>query len=135
MKNKTVLSVLSNALVARANCEKSGNSEFYAKWEALITQIEKNCLPSGSGFDSGTEVDIEKSNGQTRIVFTTAFHHMDENGYYDGWTEHTVTASPCLLFGFNLKVSGRNRNEIKDYIDETFSHALQNECAETLANV
>jgi hypothetical protein len=141
MKSKTVLSTLSNAIVARANCAKSGNTEYYAKWDALIEQIAENCLPSGSGFDCGTKVDLTEnrgvcaSNGQLKIVLTTSFHHMDENGYYDGWTEHKITVKPCLLFGFSLTISGRDRNGIKEYMHETFSHALEQECAETLASV
>lgn len=132
MKNKSVLSALSSAIVACHNCAKSGNSEWLAKWEALIAQIAENCLPSGSGFDNGTEIDVDASNGRSKIVLTTAFHHMNEGGYYDGWTEHKITVKPCLLSGFDLVISGRNRNEIKEYIHETFSRALEQECTETV---
>jgi hypothetical protein len=138
MKTKSVLSSLSSAIVARHNCAKSGNAQWLAKWDAFIEQIAKNCLPSGSGFDSGTKVDTSEnrgmpvSDGEKKIVFTTAFHHMNENGYYDGWTEHKITVKPCLLSGFDLVISGRNRNEIKEYIRETFSHALEQECTETV---
>jgi len=141
MKTKSVLSALSSAIVARHNCTKSGNVEWFAKHDALIAQIVENCLPSGSGFDSGTKIDLTEnrgvcaSNGLSKIVLTTAFHHMNENGYYHGWTEHKITVKPCLLFGFSLTISGKNRNEIKEYIHETFSHALEQECNETLASV
>lgn len=76
-------------------------------------------LPHGSGFDAGCSVDMQKSTPQ-RIVIDTSFHHMDENGYYDGWTEHQVIITPCLMFGFVLKVTGRNRNQIKEYIADSF---------------
>ncbi len=65
----------------------------------------------------------EMSSGEL-LEFKTAFHHMDENGCYDGWTEHTVTVTPSLIHEFTVKVSGRDRNEIKSYIAETFQHAL-----------
>jgi hypothetical protein len=74
--------------------------------------------PSGSGFDAGTQIDEDRSD---TLVFTTAFHHMNEGGYYDGWTEHTVRVKPSLAWGFDLTVSGRDRNDIKDYIADTFA--------------
>jgi hypothetical protein len=76
-------------------------------------------LPYGSGFDSGCSIDLEKSNGE-KIVIKTAFHHMDENGYYDGWTEHTVIITSSLQYGFNVNVTGKNKNQIKNYIFEVF---------------
>jgi hypothetical protein len=78
--------------------------------------------PRGSGFDNGTTVEIGR--GGT-LVFETAFHHMNDGGYYDGWTEHTVRVKPCLQWGFDLTVSGRNRNNIKDYIAEVFDTWLR----------
>jgi hypothetical protein len=52
---------------------------------------------------------------------------MDENGFYDGWTDHTITIRPDLVFQFDMRISGRNKNEIKDYIAECFFHALNAE--------
>lgn len=133
METKTVLSALAQALVARGNCIKSGNAEWLGRWEDVIDQIARDFLPSGSGFDSGTKVDLSeprgvpRSDGFARIIFTTSFHHMNDGGMYDGWTEHEVKVTPCLHSGFNLSVSGRDRNDIKDYIAETFTHALKTE--------
>lgn len=47
-------------------------------------------------------------------------------GMYVGWTEHTITVTPSFI-GLNVKVSGRNRNEIKDYIADHFSDCLETE--------
>jgi len=52
---------------------------------------------------------------------------MDEHGYYDGWTEHKVIVTPHLTHEFDLKVTGRDKNGIKDYIVETFDNALDSE--------
>jgi hypothetical protein len=130
MKTNTVLNALANAIVARANCAKSGNTEWHDRHSATIEHIEKEYLPSGSGFDSGTKVDLSeprgmcRSDGQTRIILTTAYHHMNENGMYDGWTEHEITVIPNLLHGYTLKISGRNRNDIKEYLHDVFTAAL-----------
>jgi hypothetical protein len=48
---------------------------------------------------------------------------MDENGYYDGWTEHRITIR-AEFGGISVNVSGRNRNDIKDYLHEVYHHAL-----------
>lgn len=119
---KTTAAVLAQKLDAFHNCQKSGNTEWRDKWEARIEAIMTDA-PSGSGIDSGTELDWEKSNGN-KLVFTTAYHHMNEHGMYCGWTEHTVTVKPHLYHGFTLTISGRNRNDIKDYLHEIFSYWL-----------
>jgi hypothetical protein len=130
MKTNTVLNALANAIVARANCAKLGNNEWYAKHDATIEHIEKEYLPSGCGIDSGTKVDLSeprgmcRSNGKTRIVLVTAYHHMNENGMYDVWTEHEITIVPNLLHGYTLKISGSNRNDIKEYLNDVFCTAL-----------
>ncbi len=80
-------------------------------------------LPDGSGFDRGTQLDQSKSTAD-KLVFNTAFHHMDAHGGYAGWTEHTVTVRACLQFDFYVTVSGRNRNDIKEYIADAFNSAL-----------
>lgn len=90
--------------------------------ESVLDYIEKNLLPSGSGVDSGTQIDRDKSN-PGKIVLSTSYHHMDEGGCYDGWTEHTVIVTPSFS-GFDLRITGRNRNDIKDYLGDRYYHAL-----------
>lgn len=91
-----------------------------------IESLCRDFMPRGSGFDSGTQFDFDKSKSN-RLVFNTEFHHMNSNGYYDGWTSHNVTIKPDLVFGFTIAISGRDRNEIKDYIADAFHHALSSE--------
>jgi hypothetical protein len=111
---------ISSKLQAMENCQKSGNGEWLEKHEQAILDIVKNEMPSGSGFDNGTDLDFDHSTPE-KLVFVTSFHHMNDGGYYDGWTDHTVIVTPSLQFGFNLKVTGINRNDIKSYIHEMFS--------------
>lgn len=93
-------------------------SDYFERAEMLVSEH----MPSGSGFDNGTKIVIEKSN-LSRLVFTTSFHHMNEHGFYTGWTDHTVTLK-ANLDGHVIKVSGRDRNGIKEYIESTFWDAL-----------
>lgn len=107
---------------ARLRCMATGN-EWAGEHTERLEQIVKECFPSGSGFDNGTRLDLDRSNCD-RLIFHTAFHHMSDSGYYDGWTEHTVAVTADLAFGFRLRVSGKNRNQIKEYIHEAFNAAL-----------
>lgn len=86
----------------------------------------KEYMPSGSGFNSGTTLEIDRC-ADDKLVFFTQFHHMNENGYYDGWTMHTVTVRPSLVNNIEIKVGGRDRNQIKDYIYQVFEMALNTE--------
>lgn len=89
----------------------------------MINRICKLYLPSGSGFDSGTEFNYEDST-EDCLVLCTSFHHMDEHGYYDGWTDHVIKVKPSLAFGFTLEIEGEDRDGIHDYIADTFHHML-----------
>ena len=74
---------IASTIEAIANCRQSGNTEWEAKHDEALAKIVRNHLPSGSGFDSGTLLDTDRSRPD-RLVFTTGFHHMTE-GSYDGW--------------------------------------------------
>ena len=116
-------SELASTVQARLNCIASHNEEWEAKHEQHVLSLVSDYMPHGSGFDSGTKIDLSASHAD-RLVFDTAYHRMDDNGSYDGWTEHRVTVTPSLHGQFNLRISGRNRNDIKEYISETFYWAL-----------
>ena len=88
-----------------------------------ITAFVKEQFPSGSGFDAGTKFDLDTAT-PNKLTFIADFHHMDENGFYDGWTEHKVIVTADMAHGYSIRVTGRDRNNIKDYIADTFHHIL-----------
>lgn len=98
------------------------NISFKDMWAPVLDEVNAR-LPSGSGSDSGSRFDVDASK-PGRLVFKTSFHHMDGYGYYDGWTEHLVIVTPSFEHGFEIRVTGRNKNEIKDYIAEQFQEVL-----------
>ena len=121
---KTLIEHIAGKLSAWRNCDLSGNEEWAARHRASLRQLE-NLLPSGSGFDNGSTLIFDAgASWQERVVIATAFHHMDAGGSYDGWTEHTVVVTPSFIGGFGIKVKGRNRDGIKDYVAEAFSQCL-----------
>ena len=90
---------------------------------AAIDKLAADHLPQGSGFDDGCTIDLDASSPD-RIVINAAYHHMDDHGSYDGWSEHQAIVKPSLAFGFDVRVTGRDRNDIKDYITYTIGEAL-----------
>ncbi len=128
MLPRKLYQILAGSVQARLNClaDEERTNEKHAwtvKHTYIIETLVKEFMPSGSGIDSGTKIDLDQSTGE-KLVFHFGYHHMDEYGGYDGWTEHKLTVTPSLQFKFNLSISGRNRNDIKEYLHETYSCAL-----------
>ena len=121
-----VYQVLASRVDAWARCVKENNSLWEEKHMAVIQGIMRDIMPGGSGWDCGTKMDEDKSTGE-KLVLYGSFHHMDEGGGYDGWTEHTIIVRPSLILGFILTISGRNRNDIKEYLYEMFGQVLNEE--------
>lgn len=117
---------IASLVQARLGCVQTGNAEWERKHKEKIYRLVKEHMPSGSGFDDGTAIDLYRSTPE-RLFFDTQVHHMNENGYYDGWTTHGVSVTPSLLEGIHLEISGRDRNDIKDFIHEAFFSALTTE--------
>jgi hypothetical protein len=114
---KTVISEIAK------NCQwyKTVNDKFI---DQCIDNLDKlrDLLPSGSGFDSGCEINIKES-GEKKVVLNFSFHHMNENGYYIGWTEHKVILLPTFS-GYDMKITGKDINQTKEYFYDTLGYAL-----------
>lgn len=113
---------IANALYARENCRKSGNVEWFARWTERLGDLASS-LPSGAGIDCGTTIDLERST-PNRIILALSFHHMDDGGMYDGWTDHEIWVRPDFALGMTLRITGRDRNGIKDYLGDVYAEAL-----------
>lgn len=90
---------------------------------AQANWIASNLLPSGSGVDSGTSIDWDKTK-PNRIVLNTDYHHMDEYGHYSGWSDHQIIVTPDLASEIAIRVTGRDRNNIKEYLAEMYQSDL-----------
>lgn len=131
MSNRPLYQVLASLIDAHARCmERSGHADEWRKrYRDRIKALVRDKMPSGSGCDIGTKIDLETSKPD-RLVFCVEFHHMDDHGHYDGWTSHEVIVTPSLQFGISLRITGRNRNEIKDHLHEIFDLSLRAEVQE-----
>ena len=113
---------IAHAIGAKENCRKSGNNEWYDKWDDKIEEYEKS-LPSGSGIDAGTRIDLAKSTKE-KLYLNFGYHFMNEAGYYDGWEDYKVIITPSLRFGYNMRFVGKDRDGIKEYFYQVFDSAL-----------
>lgn len=116
---------IASRLQARLNCIGANNGEWEHKHNCWLLDAVKNG-PSGAGIDCGTKLDIDASTPE-KLVFDVSFHHMNDVGMYDGWTEHVVTVRASLVSGIDIRISGRDRNEIKDYLHEVYHYWLTQE--------
>jgi len=104
--------------------ENPNASELWRKRAfANLEYIGKELLPSGSGFDSGCEIILDKST-PNKIFIRCDFHHMNNDGYYDGWSYHTCIITPDLAYDHDMKVTGRDKRDIKSYILDTIYSAI-----------
>jgi len=114
---------LARRVEAMNNCSRSNNTEWYRHHKTTITELVKKYFPSGCGFDNGTQLDLDNSTAE-KLVFTTSFHHMNDNGVYVGWTDHKIIIKPSLTTLFTLSVKGENRNQVKETITDSFLQIL-----------
>lgn len=102
---------------------ESCTDEWKDKHAHSIESMTLGYMPSGSGIDTGTKFSFENSK-PNKLVFEFSYHHMNENGYYDGWTEHKLIVTPNLWSGFDMRITGPNRNDVKEYFYQVFEYAL-----------
>lgn len=116
---------LASRVQARSACQKTGNNEWFAKHTEFAEKLLGE-LPHGSGLDGTWGIDYAKSHAE-RLVLTMQYHAMDENGFYDGWIDFSLTITPSLSMGCKLNIRGNfgKYQDVKDYLYETLDAALR----------
>ena len=130
--NHSLAHEIASCLQAYKSCrDRSPDQSHLAEWERRhydrLKTLCQNGLPHGAGIDNTHPeelhgLNVEQSNA-TRLVIHLEYHHMNDVGYYDGWTDHRVVVSP-RFDGLDVRISGRNRNDVKDYLADVYSCAL-----------
>ena len=126
-RTKTLAAWIAETSDWAERAENNLNAQWGDIARARLDQLV-SMLPSGSGIDCGTKL---VSASASKIVLECSFHHMNDGGYYDGWTEHRITVRPTFG-GMDISISGRNRNDIKEYLHETYHYALSAMVTETV---
>lgn len=115
----------------RACRDGFGHKDWTAKHLDRLREL-MTLLPSGSGFDTGTQIE-QDDNNDDRIVLKTSYHHMNEHGFYRGWSEHTIIVKPDLVHDFELRIVTHTTKGLgvdqswRDYAAEVFTSALTRE--------
>ena len=124
----TIIQQIHTAWQAKENCERSNNTEWAEKWTTTLREIENNNLPYGSGFDNGTTIESVTSE---KIIFKSAYHLMDDSGYYREWIDFIIIVRPGFTTISIDAVGPFSRLQkksygygIKDYIEEEFYNCL-----------
>ena len=107
------------ATLAQPNIE--ANEKAFTAWETRLESLLE-MLPSGSGIDSGTELDPKST--PDKLIFKFSFHHMNGNGYYTKWTQHKAIVTPSLQHDFDLRVTGPTHDGIREYLGDLFQQVL-----------
>lgn len=113
---------ISNLMYQREN---SGDYTWTSDEAEKIENIIKNHFPHGGGFDGQTWIDLDKSKTE-KLVFFTEYHHLTENGYYDGWSTLKIVVKPSLRYGFDFKLTGIKRKYRfdRDYFEDVINELL-----------
>lgn len=122
-KAKKLYQDFASKLEARNNCISSGNHEWKVKHDKALKEL-LYALPHGSGIDG--EWELDDSSTLNRLVFTCSYHHMNDGGMYDGWTDFSVVLTPTFD-GFSLRIFGkfpRRYADTRDYLAEVLYHAF-----------
>lgn len=114
-------SYIANQLARAENLAKSQPEKAKLVRSSLETYVQRNA-PSGSGVDCGTRLSEKATTN--RIVLSLSYHHMNEEGMYDGWTEHEITVTPDFISAVDLHITGRDKNQIKDFLHDTYRYWL-----------
>ena len=97
-----------------------------------MEDLVKNYLPSGSGFDG--DISIDEKSTDKKIILHVEYHHMNDNGFYDGWSTFKIIITPSLAYDYSLVVKGETvvkkyfyDGVFKNYIIDTFMPYLDKE--------
>jgi hypothetical protein len=122
-KTIPLYAAIASLLATIDRCRSNNNVEWRDRHQDTLDAMLKRHLPSGSGIDSGSKL-LEDQCKSNKLVFSADFHHMTEPGFYDGWSEHLVIVTPSLEFGAVIKITGRDRNAIKEYLHDLFHQVM-----------
>lgn len=110
--------------------ENAKSNTVNTDYEYDLETLVKGFMPSGNGIDCGTKLDIEKST-PTKLVFTFDYHHMNEHGFYCGWSNHKLIVTPRFE-DFSMRIIGQHPSRQRwdtdwfhDYLYNTYRYALQ----------
>ena len=97
-----------------------------AKELSLLQEL----LPNGNGI-RGQEglAEILPESTKKRIVIYTTYWHPNDSYETSRWTAHQVIITPSFEREINIRITGKNKDNVKDYLHDIFREALMKEYA------
>ena len=89
-----------------------------AKELSLLQEL----LPIGEGIETGSVILLKST--KKRIAIETIYWHPN---YSDEWSKHQVIITPSFEDEINIRITGKNENNIKEYLHNVFREALMSE--------
>jgi len=62
--------------------------------------------------------DFDESNGE-KLLMWMEYHHMNEQGMWDGWESYSIRVKGSLQFGTDIYIGGRDRHDVKEMLYDT----------------
>lgn len=81
-------------------------------------------LPIGNGIEKECVILLKST--EKRIVIDTTYRHQI-NPLEIRWTDHQIVITPSFEGEINIRVTGKNVDNIKEYLHEVFREALMKE--------
>jgi len=104
--------------IARVASQK--NTPKKAKELSLLQEL----LPIGNGIETGCVILLKST--KKRIVIET---HPNDSYETSRWTAHQVIITPSFEREINIRITGKNKDNVKDYLHDIFREALMKEYA------
>lgn len=133
MIEETVYKHTASLIHALMNCKESNNQEWENRHYNSLVKLANDFLPSGSGIDSGCQINLDESTPD-KIILNSAYHAMDEDGFYCGWIHFSVVVTSSLEFDINIEFTNiQNDSDLDewesdslfDYLYDTFDYTLR----------
>lgn len=101
----------------------ASNNGYAERWKDAIDKMVYENLVCGGGF-CNIHFDYEESRVD-KLVIWFSYHHMNDAGFYVGWTDHKLIITPSLVNDIDMRITGRDKDDIKNYFYEVFDIALR----------
>jgi hypothetical protein len=126
MKRK-LYQLMASTIDARLTCIVKNSTEWIDNHTDTLNKLLDK-LPSGSGLDNEWHYDIKHSTGN-KILLSSSFHTMNEDGYYDGWIDFKIRIEASLINEIKLSITGNfgKYQDIRDYLYDILHYALTSE--------
>lgn len=96
-----------------------------ARMERIRFDMLEKLLPIGNGIEKECEISLKST--KKRIVIDTAYRHPNDSYETSRLTNHQIIITPSFEEEINIRVTGKNVDNIKEYLHEVFREALMKE--------